>query len=66
VIAKDLVGGISWKLEIGKPDTLIRDLIGTDIGGRLETGRAAISDVIVLIHTVAAHTQSTDQSTVSK
>src|SRR6266446_10497010 len=57
---RDLVGGISRKLEIRQADTLIQDLIRSDICRRFESGSAAVRYIIVLVHAVAAYSQSAD------
>src|SRR6266849_5256302 len=57
---RDLVGWISRKLEIGEPHALIHDLIRSDICRRFESGSAAVRYVIVLVHAIAAYTQSAD------
>ncbi len=53
---RDLVCGISRKLEIRQPHTLIHDLICSDVCWSFESLGAAAGHIIVLIHAVAAHT----------
>src|SRR6266699_1022447 len=60
------VGGISRKFEVRQPHTLIHDLIRSDICGSFESFGATTRYIVVLVHAVAAHTQSAGQSSVSK
>jgi hypothetical protein len=47
---------IPGELEGRQPHALIHDLIGADICWRFKSGRATARYIVVLIHSVAAHT----------
>ena len=62
----ELIGRISRKLEVGKPDALVHDLICADTCWRLETLGSAARYVVVLIHAVAADSKFANERAVSK
>ena len=59
-----LESGIAGEFEVGEADAVDEDLIGADGGGGFESHGAAGSDVVVLIHAVAADAQAADERAV--
>ena len=52
------VGGIAWKLKVGQPHTVDKDLIGADFSGGFEAGGAGGSNIIILIDTITANAKA--------
>src|SRR5207248_10756699 len=61
----DIVSGIAWNLKIRQTQPLMGNLVGANARGRLKSECAAIRDVIVFIHSVAANTEPADKRAVA-
>lgn len=56
-----LEGWVAGEFEIGETDAVDEDLVGTNGSGGFESSGSARSDVVVLIHAVAADAEAPDE-----
>jgi len=66
IICRILISRISREFEIWQAHALVHDLIGADTCGRFESFCAAAGHIIVLVHAVAADSESANERAVSK
>ncbi len=63
-IGLSLVGRIAGEFQIGQADIVDHDLICADICGRFKTLRSGIGHIVILINTISADTETSDENAV--